>query len=129
MKTCQWCNAGIFGRSDKKYCDNHCRSAHYQQRQRTDAALLRRINRKLRQNRSLLARLHPQYRSAPIPLQALRDLGFDTNFHTHMVVRKSGSAIKMFYDYGLSACDDHTVRICKPRFPVYLMQTHDPISN
>ncbi|MCC6754668.1 MAG: hypothetical protein IT266_11870 [Saprospiraceae bacterium] len=129
MKNCHWCNAGILGRSDKKYCDNHCRSAHYQQRQRTDSAILRHINRKLRLNRSLLARLYVQYRGASIPLQALQDLGFDANFHTHVVVRKSGAAIKMFYDYGLNSCDGHAVRICKPRLPIYLMHAHDPLSN
>lgn len=52
--TCLHCKAPLYGRSDKKFCDDGCRNLYHNKRNRIKQQTIRNINRILARNYSLL---------------------------------------------------------------------------
>ena len=59
MDQCIVCKKDMFGRSDKKYCSDHCRSAYYNQLNKDANNFVRNVNNTLRKNRRILKELNP----------------------------------------------------------------------
>ena len=55
---CIECNEPLKGRSDKKFCDDHCRSTFNNRRNRMDNNTIRKINLRLNRNRRILKDLY-----------------------------------------------------------------------
>jgi hypothetical protein len=109
---CVECRDLLVGRSDKRFCDDHCRVRFHRRLQDQSLPLggaLRRIDLVLQRNRKLLTECR-----AKTDLEGqdealfrwLRKRGFDFNFHTHLHKTGRGELAVMCYDVGYTVEDD-----------------------
>ena len=80
---CLYCGKQLMGRTDKKYCNLHCKSAYqYQKAQNEPERFYNRVDNQLRLNRKILKQYN---KGGKVTVRAgvLWDLGFDPNFFTH----------------------------------------------
>ena len=98
-RRCLECSDEFFGRIDKKYCSDNCRSA-YNNRMNSDKTnFARRVNRILRQNRRILAQLNPDGK-AKVHREILAEKGFKFRYFTNQYQTKSGNIYHFCYDHG-----------------------------
>jgi hypothetical protein len=96
---CLFCNAVVIGRSDKKFCDDQCRSSHFQKIKSKDPDLFHTINKVLKNNRRILSKLNPTGKTK-ISRTSLMAAGFDLNYHTHFYKTQAGSIYFFCYEFG-----------------------------
>ena len=97
-KCCMHCGSQIKGRSDKKYCDDQCRS-NFNNRQYADAlSTVRNINYILRRNRQLLFGFVNGNRSSKVSFQVLMQRGFNPGYFTHTRITSKGAEFRICYD-------------------------------
>ena len=114
FRNCHYCGEAISGRSDKKFCDDHCRS-NYNSRMNYSSVEIRAVNSILRRNRRIL----DAFASAgkvKIEKTNLHEKGFNFRFHTHTQSSR-GHIYKMCYDYAWITADDGQVTIEKVGLP------------
>ena len=98
-RSCGACGKSIKGRSDKRFCDDYCRSA-YNNRLNTDAKpCIRNINNILRKNRRILEELIPE-QTAKTTRDQLVERGFNFQYLTSTYTNKKGLKYFFCYDYG-----------------------------
>lgn len=97
-KSCHYCNTKIKGRPDKKFCDGHCRSAFHNDRLRDELRDVRKVNRQLIKNRSILKDFFKKG-VRRIPSFRLEEEGF--SFHYYTKVKNLGDLTCTFcYEIG-----------------------------
>ena len=100
-RLCISCNSTIRGRTDKKFCNDHCRSAYNNLRNSSDSNYIRNINNALRRNRRMLETfLPPAATMVRIPRQQLYLKGFSFSYFTHTIAGKKGAVYYFCYDLG-----------------------------
>lgn len=100
MKNCLACEKIIEGRSDKKFCDSHCKSAYHYNRNKLDTTnFYHRVDRQLKLNRSLLKKYN-RAGKATIRSKTLIGHGFDPNFFTHFWKNSKGQVYLFVYEFG-----------------------------
>ncbi len=104
-KTCLFCKESIQGRNDKKFCDNHCRSAYHNQTQVSTEAYIKSVNKQLRLNRSALHKACPAGK-ATVRKEFLKSLGMDFKHLTHSWKSNGGILYYFCYDYGYTPSVD-----------------------
>ena len=107
---CHNCNKPIKGRTDKKFCDAHCRSTyHNDQKSRTDA-ICKQINKILLRNRNILKSCINIESS--ISRTALIQEGFSFEYYTHVSSNgRNNNPIIYCYDIGYTISDMLKVKI------------------
>lgn len=98
-KLCLNCKKVVYGRIDKKFCDDQCRST-YNNTSNTEAnKYIKSIDRLLKRNRSILQRLNPE---GKIKVKAIKltNLGYNFNYHTHHYKTQKGDNYFFCYEYG-----------------------------
>lgn len=96
---CPVCGSEINGRSDKKYCDDYCRSTHHYKLNENNNKLIRRMNSRLRKNRRILDKVIAKERTC-CSYQHLLFLGFDFSIHTSIYINDDGDTCYYCYDRG-----------------------------
>lgn len=97
---CLECETELKGRSDKKFCDDACRSA-YNNRLNSDTnSYMKRVNYALRKNRRILSELNPQNDKAKTTRKKLEQMGFDFQHFTSIYVTKTGTTYYFCYEHG-----------------------------
>ena len=115
-KTCLSCSKHIHGRTDKKFCNDHCRNAHNNQLNSDGNSCVRNINHRLRRNRRILESLLPASRDITrLRQQKLYSKGFAFNYFTHTRITKKGNTYYFCYDYGWQALEGDSVLIVRKR--------------
>lgn len=100
IKYCTYCDHQIRGRSDKKFCNDHCRGAHNYEINRCTSTLVHAINLNLRRNRKILQSFLPaQQGTIEVERDSLLVYGFHFMYFTHMKV-VSGTTYYFCYDLG-----------------------------
>lgn len=100
QKECLNCNKKLEGRTDKKYCDMHCKSAyHYQRIKEQPERFYNKVDNQLRLNRKLLKEYNKAGKSI-IRSEVLLNLGFDPKFFTHYWKNQKGEVYLFVYEYG-----------------------------
>ncbi|MFC5283976.1 hypothetical protein [Pedobacter alpinus] len=98
-KQCLDCGATVKGRSDKKFCDDQCRS-NYNNRIKADGNVeVKKINNILLKNRKILAQLNIEGKTK-LPKSKLEKASFNFNYFTHTYETSKGSCYKFCYDQG-----------------------------
>jgi hypothetical protein len=98
--SCRQCGTRIKGRIDKKFCDDACRSI-YNNRLKSDTALMRNINNVLRKNRKLMHDLIPSEEGkTKTTKKRLEELGFSFSYFTHTYITRTGTVYYFCYEYG-----------------------------
>ena len=101
MKSCRECGVPLKGRSDKKFCNDHCRNSFNNSIRSDSNNYIRNINNILRKNRRILESLmQPDDMLVKLKREKLSRLGFDFEYHTHTEVNRSGKSYKFCYEYG-----------------------------
>ena len=96
-RRCQECGKTIFGRADKRFCDDPCRSAHANRKYREANKNMLAINRILRRNHQILYNLISEGRDQ-CPTKDLYYKGFNFDYFTS--VKDGQPAITCCYDIG-----------------------------
>ena len=97
---CLYCKKPLTGRTDKKYCDHHCKSAfQYQRTKNTPDRFYNKVDNQLRLNRKILKKFN---NGAKVTVRAdlLSSMGFNPNFFTHFWVNQKGDRYFFVYEYG-----------------------------
>ena len=97
---CLYCGKELTGRTDKKYCDLHCKSAYqYKRTKEQPERFYNKVDNQLRLNRRLLKEYNKAGKAIVRSL-VLLDLGFDPNFFTHFWKNGKGEVYLFVYEYG-----------------------------
>ncbi|WP_299890940.1 hypothetical protein [uncultured Lacinutrix sp.] len=99
MTICPHCNSKIIGRSDKKYCSIHCKSAYQYQKRKLEDSLYYVIDKKLKTNRKLLKAYNKSGKSTVRKDRLLAE-GFDPQYFTHYWKNSKGQVYLFCYEYG-----------------------------
>lgn len=98
-KQCLECGKVVYGRKDKKFCDDQCRNS-YNNKQNSDSNnYVRNVHNVLRKNRRILEELNPKGKSKTTRAK-LNEKGFDFNYHTSTYTTKAGATYFFCYEYG-----------------------------
>ncbi len=103
-KKCEECGDKIFGRQDKRFCTDQCRST-YNNRLNSDSNnFMRNINNILRRNRRILIDQNPNGK-AKVHKDKMMELGFNFNYFTNVYRTKKGNVYYFCYEYGYLMLD------------------------
>ncbi|REE00099.1 hypothetical protein [Marinoscillum furvescens] len=103
-KECMECGREIYGRADKRFCGDACRSAYNNKLTGGTDKLVRSVNRKLRKNREILSRLNPEGKTTLHREQLLKG-GFDMEYVTNTYTTKDGRTYRFCYEQGYLELD------------------------
>lgn len=97
---CKYCNEKLVGRTDKKYCNTHCKSAHqYQLAKNQPQRFYNIVDNQLKQNRKIL-KVFNRGGKVTVRAKLLDEMGFNPNFFTHYWKNKKGEIYLFVYEYG-----------------------------
>jgi hypothetical protein len=109
-KDCLFCQKKLIGRSDKKFCNDSCRSLYnHQKKERLDKIMCQSINKMLTHNRTILKSLYN--RGGEISIDDLFINGFHSGFMTHKMISVKKDKFVFIYDYGYNMTKNGLVKI------------------
>ena len=97
-KKCLLCDGPITGRSDKKFCDDICRTAYHNRIKRDMRITQRRVNNILNANHRILSSYYNDGRCA-IPRSALEESGFNFAYFTSFRKGPLGAVTYCCYEF------------------------------
>ncbi|UWX56254.1 hypothetical protein NYZ99_08455 [Maribacter litopenaei] len=100
QKNCLYCGEALRGRSDKKYCNLHCKSAYqYERSKNLPERFFDKVDNQLRLNRKILKEFNKGGK-VTVRKELLTDLGFNDQFSTHAWRNQNGDVYHFVYEYG-----------------------------
>jgi hypothetical protein len=100
-RNCRSCGKPLKGRTDKKYCDDYCRSIHNNSLHAEASVMVRHVNSILKKNRRMLQEIIPTGEElGKCPRDKLAGSGFNFRFFTHQYTNKKGNIYHFVYEYG-----------------------------
>ena len=111
---CQSCAQVLYGRLDKKFCDDGCRNNFNNQQNSVQNKEIRIINRVLKRNRAiLLAILSVGEKPTKVDREYLFLEGFNFRYMTHQEVGSDGQSYQICYDVGLISLKNREYQIVR----------------
>ncbi len=99
---CQCCAQVLYGRLDKKFCDDGCRNNYNNQQNSVQNKEIRIINRVLKRNRAILLKLlELGNKPTKIDREFLLLEGFNFRYMTQQGISPDGQTYQICYDVGL----------------------------
>jgi len=112
QQNCKHCNKELQGRTDKKYCNLHCKSAfQYQQAQEQPERFYNRVDNQLKLNRRLLKNFNKAGKATVRTKQLIAE-GFNPNFFTHYWKNTKGDVYLFVYEYGFLKRTENKIEKC-----------------
>lgn len=111
-RLCMDCHRPLYGRIDKKFCDDQCRSNHNNKINHSAIKSIKSINAILKKNRSILAKLSPGSNTKISGIKLL-GTGFNKDYHTHTYESPKAELYTFCYDYGYLALANEEFLIIK----------------
>ena len=100
QKKCLQCSSQLKGRTDKKYCDLHCKSAYqYQITKNGPERFYNKVDNQLKLNRKILKEYNKGGK-VTVRVEVLLEIGFNPNFFTHYWKNQKGDVYLFVYEYG-----------------------------
>ena len=96
---CFECGEKLRGRADQKFCNDQCRNAYNNKKQGRTTKYMRRINRILKNNHSVLKELNSNNKTT-VPAKLMDKHNFNFNYHTHYYKTKNNKVYFFCYDQG-----------------------------
>ena len=123
-KCCLSCKKELQGRSDKKFCDNHCKSAyHYNKSITGEARFYNKVDNQLKLNRRILKNFNKAGKTT-IKAQVLIDQGFNAKFFTHYWKSNSKNIYLFVYEYGfLKKTENNVIKYILIQWQDYMLDT------
>lgn len=114
-KYCAYCDKQFRGRSDKKFCNDWCRSAHNYEINRSISVLVHAINLSLRRNRKILQSFLPAtLETIEIERYEVLVYGFNFMYFTHIKVVQN-ITYYFCYDIGYQMITKDTIAIVQQK--------------
>ncbi|MCC7303217.1 MAG: hypothetical protein IT233_11305 [Bacteroidia bacterium] len=110
-KQCLECNETLSGRSDKKFCDDHCRTSFNNRSRSVDTNFIRNTDNRLRRNRRIL-RHFLEAGVSKVRREQLAELGYLFPYHTTRRLT-GGEEYLYVYEYGILELPEHEFLIVK----------------
>ena len=110
IRRCRECGQSLKGRSDKKYCSGHCRSAYHNRVNTASKRLIRQINRVLSRNYKILSDLKSSGRKR-VSRNELLLLNFGFQYCTSVRLTQDPYPIYHIYDLEYTFIDDSEIRL------------------
>ncbi len=104
-RECLDCGLLLRGRSDQKFCDDHCRSAYNNRKKADSFSAMRPVNAILRKNYTILSRYY-KGRKVKLRKDDLLRQGFDLEYHTRQYISSDGTACYCCYDFGYTILEE-----------------------
>ena len=98
-RNCLECGTKLFGRVDKKFCNDNCRSVFNNKANKITDEYFRKVNSILRKNRRILEEFNPKEKSK-ISKEKLLVNGFNFYFYTNVYQTKQGKTYYFVYEHG-----------------------------
>lgn len=98
-RLCLDCNGQLHGRTDKKFCDDQCRSSYNNKIRAANNGCIKSVNLILKRNRDLLEKFNPNGRAKVSSLKLIA-AGFDLRYHTHTYQSPKGDLYIFCYEQG-----------------------------
>lgn len=98
-RNCLDCGSVLRGRSDKKFCDDQCRSNFNNRMKAGMYTAIKPVNSILRKNHAILSRLCTRDKIR-IKKDELLKQGFNPDYHTHLRQSHNGNTYYFCYEYG-----------------------------
>ncbi len=114
-RNCLDCGSVLRGRSDKKFCDDQCRSNFNNRMKAGMYSSMRPVNSILRKNHAILSRLCPENKIR-IKKDDLLKYGFNPDYHTHLHQTRNGNTYYFCYEYGVLRLDGDFFLVVKQDF-------------
>ena len=109
QKHCKHCDQELFGRTDKKYCNLHCKSAYqYQLAKEQPERFYNIVDNQLKMNRKILKEFNKGGK-VTVRAELINELGFNANFFTHFWKNQKGEVYLFVYEYGFLKIKEHTI--------------------
>ncbi|HEX7692385.1 MAG TPA: hypothetical protein VF408_08345 [Sediminibacterium sp.] len=115
IQCCAHCSKQLHGRTDKRFCNDHCRNDFHNRQNAIAAQYMRQINRNLKKNRRILSSLLSARQSARIHINRLQEQGFAFGYFTHIHTTRTGLLYFYCYELGYAKIRDEQVMIRKVR--------------
>lgn len=113
-KLCLNCNLPVTGRTDKKFCDDACRSSHHAKLGTADPDYVRQINLRLKRNRKILLSLNPDGK-AKVNRKELLARGFDFQCFTGNYKTEKNACYYFCYEMGYLLLEHDYVLLVKKK--------------
>jgi hypothetical protein len=114
-KACLTCSRSLHGRTDKKFCNDHCRNTFNNQLNSRQNNFLRNIDNCIRRNRRIMQQLLGARQAGIYSSANLSGRGFHFNYCTHTYINRKGDICHFCYDYGYLFKSKDRVQLIKPR--------------
>jgi len=96
---CLDCHEVLIGRSDKKFCNDACRSNYNNKVNHRNGNYIRQVNAILKRNRNILLKLNPSGKTK-VSKEKLAKLGFNFQYSTHTLSTSKGDRYQFCYEFG-----------------------------
>ena len=97
---CLYCKNELIGRTDKKYCNLHCKSAYqYQKEKQNPERFYNKVDNQLKLNRKIL-KGYNKGGKVTVRSNVLLEAGFNPKFFTHYWKNQKGEVYLFVYEYG-----------------------------
>tara|TARA_R110000868_G_scaffold64629_5_gene194138 strand:+ start:92 stop:454 length:363 start_codon:yes stop_codon:yes gene_type:complete len=111
-RQCLECGEKLYGRVDKKFCSDQCRSSYNNKQNMDSSAYVRKVNQILKKNRRILEKQVPQNKGKAAR-EKLLELGFNFNYFTNTLETKDGRIYYYCYDYGYFSIENDWYALVK----------------
>ena len=106
LSNCRECGDILKGRSDKKFCNDYCRSSYNNRLKNGQHKIVRNINNILAKNRKILETLLNGKAIKKVSPEGLMELGFQFKYVTQLYKTGVGKTYYFCYDYGYMKLDN-----------------------
>lgn len=100
-KFCLSCGTYLSGRSDKKFCDDACRTSFHNRGRQEKSDIFRETDSILRLNRRILSGMVEQQQKLRLNSKQLLSAGFRPDYVTRIASDSGGSIVRYYYEFGL----------------------------
>jgi len=111
-RTCLECGEPLRGRADQKFCNDLCRNAYNNKKFGAATNYMRKINRILKKNRTILEKLNPNEKTITFK-SVLEKQEFNFNYYTHMYTTRTGRVYFFCYDQGYAELENNKYMLVK----------------
>jgi F0F1-type ATP synthase delta subunit len=111
-RKCLECGEKLKGRADQKFCNDLCRNAFNNKKLGASSKYVRKINRILKKNHSILEELNPEDKTTTFK-SIMEKQGFNFNYQTHIYTTKTGRVYYFCYDQGYSELENNKFLLVK----------------
>lgn len=111
-RKCLDCGEPLRGRADQKFCSDACRNAYNNQKLGKSNNYMRKINRILKKNHSILEALNHDNKTTTYKSMLLKH-GFNFTYFTHVYKTRAGKVYYFIYDQGFLSLDNNKFLLVK----------------